>query len=295
MASRVKARTVARDIEPRSREPESGSRDRAMRADGFLPLLLVVSGVAAYLNSFAGVFLLDDKLRIVSNPQIRHLWPPWSVMAGSARPILDLSFALNYSLGSSIRGAITLSISSFMSQPVSCSSASCGECSKAPVSWGAWFFLILAPTSSVMPIADLAFEHRMYLSLAAVVAVIVIGGHDLFRRIGRRLQVADRVRGGTEVALALVVVIALASTTHRRNEDYRSELGMWRDTVAKRSDNARAHLALGLMLKEQGKLPEAMVYYDRAIRLKPGYAEAHNNLGNALARGGDLPKPRPIS
>ena len=30
---------------------------------------------------------------------------------------------------------------------------------------GAWFFLILAPTSSVLPILDLAFEHRMYLPL----------------------------------------------------------------------------------------------------------------------------------
>ncbi len=28
--------------------------------------------------------------------------------------------------------------------------------------WGAWFFLILAPTSSIMPIADVAFEHRRY-------------------------------------------------------------------------------------------------------------------------------------
>ena len=41
---------------------------------------------------------------------------------------------------------------------------------------GAWFFLILAPTSSILPIRDLAFEHRMYLPLAAVVAGVVMGG-----------------------------------------------------------------------------------------------------------------------
>ena len=40
---------------------------------------------------------------------------------------------------------------------------------------GAWFFLILAPTSSIMPLADLAFEHRMYLPLAAVAIAVVLG------------------------------------------------------------------------------------------------------------------------
>ena len=48
---------------------------------------------------------------------------------------------------------------------------------------GAWFFLILAPTSSVMPIKDACFEHRMYLSLAAVVAGAVIAGYALLRRL----------------------------------------------------------------------------------------------------------------
>src|SRR5205085_3611363 len=51
---------------------------------------------------------------------------------------------------------------------------------------GAWFFLILAPTSSVMPIADLAFEHRMYLPLAAVVALCIIGGYRLGQAFIRR-------------------------------------------------------------------------------------------------------------
>jgi protein O-mannosyl-transferase len=44
--------------------------------------------------------------------------------------------------------------------------------------WWGWlgvsFFLILAPTSSVLPIADAAMEHRMYLPLAAVVALVVL-------------------------------------------------------------------------------------------------------------------------
>jgi hypothetical protein len=45
---------------------------------------------------------------------------------------------------------------------------------------GAWFFLILAPTSSIFPLNQLAFEHRMYLSLAAVVVLAAAGGYVLW-------------------------------------------------------------------------------------------------------------------
>ncbi len=42
---------------------------------------------------------------------------------------------------------------------------------------GACFFLTLAPSSSLLPIPDLAFEHRMYVPLAPLVAAVVLGGY----------------------------------------------------------------------------------------------------------------------
>jgi len=48
---------------------------------------------------------------------------------------------------------------------------------------GVWFFLILAPTSTVMPIAEQPMaESRMYLPLAAVVVLVTLGGYALGRR-----------------------------------------------------------------------------------------------------------------
>ena len=96
--------------------------------------------------------------------------------------------------------------------------------------WGAWFFLILAPTSSIMPIADVAFEHRMYLSLAAVVVVVVIGVYDLLERVGRALRVPGEARRWLEAGVVVSVVVVLGYATIHRNEDYRSELAMWSDT-----------------------------------------------------------------
>jgi tetratricopeptide (TPR) repeat protein len=140
---------------------------------------------------------------------------------------------------------------------------------------GAWFFAILAPTSSVVPVATQTIaEHRMYLPLAAVIALAVCGLHALMRRPGLTL------------VFTFALALPLGWLTVQRNADYRSALALWSDTVARCPDNARTHCNLGFALFEAGQLPEAIAHYQRALQLQPDYAEAHNNLGNALAAAG---------
>jgi len=135
---------------------------------------------------------------------------------------------------------------------------------------GCWFFAILAPTSSVVPVATQTMaEHRMYLALAAVVMLVVLG---LYSLLGRRSAV---------VFLALAA--GLGWGTVQRNKDYRSELAIWSDTVAKCPDNGRAHDNLGnVLVKMPGRRAEAIVQFQAALQLDPGSAKTHNNLGNAL-------------
>jgi Tfp pilus assembly protein PilF len=142
---------------------------------------------------------------------------------------------------------------------------------------GAWFFAILAPSSSVIPLASQTMaEHRMYLPLAAVVVLGVLG----IRRVLSAL--------GMGSAAFLVVVAALATClgamTATRNEDYRTELRLWEVTVRDCPGNGYAHYNLACNLgREPGYLAEAITEYRESLRLIPGYAPAHNNLGNALA------------
>jgi Flp pilus assembly protein TadD len=154
--------------------------------------------------------------------------------------------------------------------------------------WGAWFFLILAPTSSVIPIGDVVFEHRMYLPLAAVTVLVVVGGHEVMVVASRRLSVPDGIRRWAEVGLVLGAAIVLGHATIRRNEDYVSELAIYRDTVAKRPDNPRAHNNLGVILNRENRPGEAERQFSEAVRLKPDFAEAHSNLGAALLRRGQV-------
>ena len=55
----------------------------------------------------------------------------------------------------------------------------------------------------------------------------------------------------------------------------------YRRALELKPDYAAAHNNLGNALQAQGKLDEAVACYRRAVELKPDYAEAHCNLGNA--------------
>ena len=137
--------------------------------------------------------------------------------------------------------------------------------------FGAWFFLILGPSSSIVPLTTQTMaEHRMYLPLAGLVVFAVVG---LVRWLGRR---------GLALALGLAVVITVV--TVMRNRAYATPLSIWSDTVAKWPDNARARTNLGNALARLGRRAEAIPHYAAALQLDPKYQEAHANLGLALLR-----------
>ena len=138
---------------------------------------------------------------------------------------------------------------------------------------GAWFFLILAPSSSVVPVATQTMaEHRMYLPLAAVLTLITLG--------------ALTVAGRQILIVFLMLAVAAGGLTARRNLLYRSELTLWSDTVAHRPENPRAHTNFGIALTEAGRLPESIAHYEEALRLQPDNAATQLNLCDALVRSG---------
>jgi len=142
---------------------------------------------------------------------------------------------------------------------------------------GAWVFGILAPTSSLLPIADIAFEHRMYLPLAAVLLLSLLGLQALLRR--RRLLFC---------AVLFLLIPAAALATFHRNELYRDPVAFWADQIPHRPDNARAHVNLGAALQAAGRSPEAMEAFRKALSLQPDQADAHNNLATMFLLQNDL-------
>jgi tetratricopeptide (TPR) repeat protein len=137
---------------------------------------------------------------------------------------------------------------------------------------GCWFFLILAPTSTVVPIAEQPMaESRLYLPLAAVVVLVTLLSYALGHR--RALVVLGIAAAG------------FGALTIHRNHDYRSELSIWEDTVARYPHTSRGHGNLAMALVTvPGRMPDAIAHYEEALRLKPDYPEAHYNFAVALAK-----------
>lgn len=138
---------------------------------------------------------------------------------------------------------------------------------------GIWFFALLAPSSSVVPIAtETMAEHRMYLPLAALAVAAVLAGHALAR--ARSLAVWALVAG------------ALGIATSARNLDYRSPVAIWAGVVAQEPGNARGHEEYALALDEAGQWQASLAEHRAALKLIPTYPVAHQNYAAAMADAG---------
>jgi len=140
------------------------------------------------------------------------------------------------------------------------------------------FFLTLAPTTSIIPIAsEVGAERRMYLPLAALAVLIVLAGWSAWDRLGgHRPRLVAMVAAG--------FVAALATRTIYRNAEYASPLALWR-TVVERRPNGRARSALASELIAAGSHDEAMINLREAVR---DYPAARFELGTELYGEGKL-------
>lgn len=155
--------------------------------------------------------------------------------------------------------------------------------SLSPVSFGIlWFFIALAVESSVIPITDVIFEHRVYLpSVGAFFAIV--GGIAL---LGERYF--PKWDGKFLLLCALAVVAAMAAATYHRNLVWKDGVTLWSDVVAKSPGKSRGYNNLGTALSSRGRIEESIAYFQESIRIDPKHSEAYNNLGVAFRRQGRI-------
>lgn len=180
-------------------------------------------------------------------------------------------------------------------------------------------FLLLAPTSSVLPIVtEIAAEHRMYLPLAVIISALM---SSTFLALGDTSTERAKVR---VAAIAIALTVPLEIATDMRNWDYASETGLWSDTIQKQPKNARArnnyassllqtgqskaaeehlrvavtesprfaaaHANLGVALVAEGRTAEALPHFERALELNPFYTDAYEDIAEAYAATNQLAK-----
>ena len=147
---------------------------------------------------------------------------------------------------------------------------------RAAISFGIfWFFITLSIESSIFPITDAMFEHRLYLPVFGFAVSIV---YMIFQLFSRRQKWAN--------FLLLSAVVILGVGTFQRNTVWQDPFLLWADSARKNPNNHRAHNNVGAELNDRGQPMRAMREYSRSLEIKPDFADANNNVGNILIRQG---------
>lgn len=132
-----------------------------------------------------------------------------------------------------------------------------------------WFFVTMLLESSVVPLPDFIFEHRLYLPIVGFSMFLVSSVYYVLEKLPRR----------TTGAVLTVIIICYAQLTYERNKIWTDPVVLWKDTVKKSPHKARPYYNLGVAYYQHGDFDQAIVDYDRAIAIKPDYTEAYNNRG----------------
>lgn len=147
------------------------------------------------------------------------------------------------------------------------------------------FFMVLAPTSGVLVVADykplggeIAAEHRMWFPLSCALTLVCAGGYRLAARLVGK-------SGPTAFAAAAALLAAAGAwATIERNRAWTSESTAWLDTLAKRPNNCRAMMSLGNAYEREGRPEDALLWYRKSVEHCPTLVRAWRNLANLHAR-----------
>jgi len=130
-----------------------------------------------------------------------------------------------------------------------------------------WFIFCLAPTSSIIPLNDLAVERRVYLpATLGICPLFSIAAH----------WIPKNIRYGFLVFL----LASFATLTADRNKIWNDELTLWEDVLKKSPKSARPYANMGKALYERNQLEEAEIYFQKSIAKQDDIETAHYNLAN---------------
>jgi len=115
-----------------------------------------------------------------------------------------------------------------------------------------------------------------------------------FREKAKSITKPSKGKGLTpcvgEIIVYVVVILLLSAGTYSRNKIWNNEIEIWADCVEKSPNKARPYAGLGMALLNQGKHREAILPLTAALRIDPGYVEAHYDLGTAFIEQGNYPE-----
>lgn len=155
-----------------------------------------------------------------------------------------------------------------------------------------WFFLSIAPRTTIIPSPELVCDYKTYLAsfgmmftLACLLAYIFAGIWSLVHNLPERFRIQE-----TQYGLLACMMLFVGFASYERNKIWETSVGFWDDNAKKAPRKARVHNNLGVALSEAGRIDESIVAYKKAIELDGYYADPLSNLAVAYSLKNDIDK-----
>jgi protein O-mannosyl-transferase len=134
-----------------------------------------------------------------------------------------------------------------------------------------WFLTTLLIESSIIPLREIASEHRLYLPLVSFAIIFTV----LLARIIKKRKIV--------FVIFSCVVIAFIGMTYQRNRVWQDPLIFWEDVMVKSPAKARAYINHGMILSQRDEHERAFTEYQAALERDPDHTAAHFNIAKTYA------------
>jgi len=146
-----------------------------------------------------------------------------------------------------------------------------------------WFFVCMAPRSTIMPSTELMADYKTYLASIGwlfFISLALVYGYQ-------KLMKVYPIFGNVKVifSLGLLGLVLMSFATYQRNKIWRSGTEFWIDIINKAPNKARGYNNYGVnLLLEKNDVHRAIWAFQRAIELEPTtYPDPYNNISAAYA------------
>ncbi len=232
--------------------------------------LKVISPYDYLITQFRVIVTYLRLLVLPVNQNIDYEYPVYHSLASPA-PALSLLFHVCVFLG-----ALWLFIRARLRKNLFLLLISCGIF---------WFYITLSIESSVIPLRDVIYEHRVYLPGIGLFISFSAAFALWFTGMKEKTHTGVSLKTATIVLLCLTA-LPFSASAYRRNLVWSDKIRLYEDTARKSPDNARAQNNLGVEYGKAGRQEEAIREFKATLRLNPDFVETRKNLANSYHLNG---------
>jgi tetratricopeptide (TPR) repeat protein len=147
-----------------------------------------------------------------------------------------------------------------------------------------WFFINLLLESSIIPLNNVIFEHRVYLPSIGISLVLSTVCFIILKNLENRGKRIEYIM----IPMFFVIIMVLTGATYARNTVWKNEITLWQDVLSKSPNKERAHNGLANAYMNSGLIDKAIEQWEHALKLNTTYGESLHNLGIAYGLKGNF-------